>query len=172
MKLEADVSLCNPEGDVHGVIIPIDQTKVKPDAESIKDFVREELEKMFEHHFYDEDFSIWKPNDLVDALKNASTMNGAKSGFTLVELLVVVGILAIAFSLVFGVFNKHIVGNKQLVDFNQNFNVAYVLGDDGKFEKVKIKAWKDWEKSDAIQVIDMSGHPIYTHLANVKLVHE
>ena len=70
MKLEADVSLCNPEGDVHGVIIPIDQTKVKPDAESIKDFVREELEKMFEHHFYDEDFSIWKLNDLANALKD------------------------------------------------------------------------------------------------------
>ena len=40
------------------------------------------------------------------------------------------------------------------------------------FERVKIKAWKDWEKSDAIQVIDENGKPIYTHLRNVKLTKE
>lgn len=69
MKLEADVSLYNPEGDVSGVIIPIDPTKVSPDEESVKDFVREELENMFEHGFYNDDFDIWKLDEIVKALK-------------------------------------------------------------------------------------------------------
>lgn len=85
-------------------------------------------------------------------------------------------VLVIAFIIIgavlFGVFNKYVFGNKQLVDLKQNFNYAYVLGDDNKFEKVKIKAWKDWKDSDAVQVISVDGKAIYTHLANVKLVHE
>jgi hypothetical protein len=69
MKLEADVSLYNPEGDVSGVIITIDPTKVSPDEESVKDFVREELGNMFEHRFYNDDFDIWKLDEIVKALK-------------------------------------------------------------------------------------------------------
>lgn len=96
----------------------------------------------------------------------------ARKGQTIVEWLVVIGIVGILLGVVFGVYNKHISGNKQFIDLKQNFNVAYVLGDNGKFERMKIKAWKDWENSDAIQVIDENGQPIYTHLMNVKLVHE
>ena len=69
MKLEADVSLYNPEGDVSGVIIHIDPTKVSPDEESVKDFVREELGNMFGHSFYNDDFDIWKLDEIVKALK-------------------------------------------------------------------------------------------------------
>lgn len=95
-----------------------------------------------------------------------------ESGQTAVEWLVIIAALLIVGGLVFGIFNKYIFGNKQFVDFKQNFNTAYVLGDNGKFERMKIKAWKDWENSDAIQVIDCNGHPIYTHLMNVKLTRE
>lgn len=72
----------------------------------------------------------------------------------------------------FGIFNKYVFGNKQIIDFKQNFNVAYVLGDSNRFEKVRIKAWKDWENSDSIQIILEDGTPIYTHLRNVKLTKE
>ncbi len=71
----------------------------------------------------------------------------------------------------FGFFSKHIFGNKQIIDFNhQKFNVAYVLGNSNVWEKVNIKAWKDWENSDSIQIITEDGKAIYTHLMNVKLM--
>lgn len=61
-------------------------------------------------------------------------------------------------------------GNKQIIDFNhQQFNVAYVLSDSNVWEKVKIKAWKDWKDFDAIQIVTTDGNAIYTHLRNVKL---
>ena len=96
----------------------------------------------------------------------------SRNGTIIVEIIVVAAIILILFGFFFTVFNKYVFGNKQIIDFKQNFNAAYVLGDNGKFEKVKIKAWKDWENSDAIQVIDENDQPIYTHLMNVKLVHE
>ena len=72
---------------------------------------------------------------------------------------------------VFGFFSKHIFGNKQIIDFNhQKFNVAYIKGDSNTWERVQIKAWKDWEQSDSIQIITEDGNAIYTHLSNVKLM--
>lgn len=89
------------------------------------------------------------------------------------EKVVVILVAILVFGLVtFGIFNKYVFGNKQIIDFKQNFNVAYVLGDSNRFEKVRIKAWKDWENSDSIQVILEDGTPIYTHLRNVKLSKE
>ena len=80
-------------------------------------------------------------------------------------------ILIIVVIAIFGFISKHIFGNKQIIDFNhQNFKVAYVLGDSNKWERVQIKAWKDWEKSDSIQIITEDGNAIYTHLRNVKLM--
>ena len=85
---------------------------------------------------------------------------------------ITIGIVAIVIILaVFGFFSKHIFGNKQIIDFNhQKFNVAYVLGNSNVWEKVHIKAWKDWENSDSIQIITEDGKAIYTHLMNVKLM--
>lgn len=96
-----------------------------------------------------------------------------KRGQTLVEALVIVGIIGILLAAIFGFGSKHIFGNKQIVDFNrQRFNAAYVKGDDGKWEKVQVKAWKDWNNSDSVQIVKPDGSYIYTHLANVKLVSE
>ena len=96
-----------------------------------------------------------------------------KKGQTMAEVLVVVGIIALIGVCLFGFFSKHIFGNKQIVDFNhQKFTTAYVLGDSNVWTKVKVKAWKDWENSDSIQIVTPDGNAIYTHLCNVKLVQE
>lgn len=94
-----------------------------------------------------------------------------KTGSAEIGVIAVIALL-ILIAVFFGPFNKYVLGNKQLVDFKQNFNVAYILGDSNKFERVKIRAWKDWENSDSIQVIKEDGTPIYTHLCNVKLTKE
>jgi hypothetical protein len=84
----------------------------------------------------------------------------------------VVGIVVLVLVLLFGIFNKYVFGNKQFVDLKQNYNVAYVMGDDNKFEKISIVKWNDWENSDAVQVVTPDGRAIYTHLRNVKLTRE
>jgi len=96
----------------------------------------------------------------------------SKCGYSFSELFILLMIAVIGILIIVAISNKFIFGNKQFVDFKYNFNYAYVLGDNGKFEKIRIKAWKDWKDSDAIQVVDINGKPIYTHLRNVKLVHE
>ena len=100
-------------------------------------------------------------------------MNKTRYGSTIVEWAIVLGILVVLCIPIFGWCAKHIYGNKQIIDFNhQKFNVAYVLADNGKWEKMKIRAWKDWQKSDAVQVIREDGTAVYTHLVNVKLCEE
>ena len=86
-------------------------------------------------------------------------------------VIVCLSILFIILVVTFGFFSKHIFGNKQIIDFNhQKFNVAYVKGNSNIWERIQIKAWKDWEKSDSIQIITEDGNAIYTHLSNVKLM--
>ena len=102
-------------------------------------------------------------------MKNELDTN-QKIGQTAIEVLVVIGIVLIIGGCIFGWMSKHVFGNKQIIDFNhQRFNVAYVLSDSNVWEKVKIKAWKDWKDSDAIQIVTTDGNAIYTHLRNVKL---
>ena len=87
--------------------------------------------------------------------------------------MVVIAIAAILLGIIFGFCSKHVFGNKQIVDFNhQKFTTAYVLGNSNVWEKVSVKAWKDWENSDSIQIVTPDGKAIYTHLRNVKLVQE
>lgn len=87
----------------------------------------------------------------------------------------VVAVLLLAAAVLFG-FNwcsRHLWGNKQIIDFNrQEFKAAWVLGDQGRWEKIPVKVWKDWENSDAVQIVKPDGSYVYTHLMNVKLVSE
>ena len=97
-----------------------------------------------------------------------------KRGQTMTEALVILGIVAtIVICAIGGWFAKHVFGNKQIIDFNhQKFTTAYVLGNSNIWEKVSVKAWKDWENSDSIQIVTPDGKAIYTHLRNIKLVQE
>ena len=93
-------------------------------------------------------------------------MDKTSGCFGAIILFIIMGVCA------FGFFNKYVFGNKQFVDFKQNFNTAYIMSNSNTFDRVRIKAWKDWENSDAVQVILTDGTPIYTHLRNVKLTVE
>lgn len=70
------------------------------------------------------------------------------------------------------IYKNYIHGNKQFVDMKTRFNTAYVLGDDGKFERCRISNWCDYPQSDSVQVVLENGTAIYTHLCNVKLTNE
>lgn len=95
-----------------------------------------------------------------------------KAGRTIIEWLVIAAIIVIALILVGMFINRHIVGNKQIIDFKQNFNAAYIKDNSNIWTRVKVKAWNDYENSDSVQIITSDGKPIYTHLSNVKLVRE
>ena len=99
-------------------------------------------------------------------------MKDRKSGQSAVEWIVIVGITGFLLAVLGWLLYPRVFGNKQLIDFKQQFNVAYVLGDDSKFVRHEIKAWNDYENSDSVQVILKDGTTIYTHLRNVKLVKE
>ena len=99
-------------------------------------------------------------------------MKSRKNGQTAVEWLVIAVIAAIILIPAIMFVNKYIFGNKQIVDFKQNFTAAYVKGDSNSWTKVKVKAWKDYENSDSVQIVTPDGKAIYTHLMNVKLVQE
>lgn len=95
-----------------------------------------------------------------------------KTGSAAAELMVVIGIgLVIGLMFICGIggcFNKHVLGNKQVFDFRQNFRYAYIT-EGTNIVKYQIKAWKDWKDSDAVQVITIDDKAIYTHLNRVLL---
>ena len=93
------------------------------------------------------------------------------------EVKLLIGIIGALFLFIacvmgWGIYRNNIHGNKQFIDMKTRFNTAYILGDDGKFEKCRISAWNDYSDSDSVQVILDDGTPIYTHLRNVKLTNE
>lgn len=61
-------------------------------------------------------------------------------------------------------------GNKQVFDFNQKFEYAYVCWPDGTAEKLKIHSWKDYD-GEQIQITTDEGTYLF-HSANCVLAHE
>ena len=61
-------------------------------------------------------------------------------------------------------------GNKQLLDFNQKFEYAYVCWPDGTAEKLTIKSWRDYD-GDQIQITTDKGTYLF-HAENCVLAHE
>ena len=60
--------------------------------------------------------------------------------------------------------------NKQIFDFNQKFEYAYVCWPDGTAEKLVLKSWKDYE-GDQIQITTANGTYLF-HSENCVLAHE
>lgn len=83
-------------------------------------------------------------------------------------LLFIIGVIILFASVFGGCWVKHVSGNKQFFDFRQNFKYAYVT-EGTNVIKYEIRAWKDWENSDAIQIITADDMTIYTHLNRVML---
>ena len=61
-------------------------------------------------------------------------------------------------------------GNRQVgIDPNQTFSKAYIrLGDEWKV--VSVKAWRDFENGDEIQIITNDGTVYLSHYSNMVLV--
>ena len=60
--------------------------------------------------------------------------------------------------------------NMTVFDTTFTFNHAFVSLPDGSCVDGPIKAWKDWEDSDMLQVTFSDGTVYYTHSSNVVLV--
>ena len=60
--------------------------------------------------------------------------------------------------------------NKTIFDTTYTFNYAFVSLPDGSCVDGPIRAWKDWDDSDMMQVTFSDGTVYYTHSSNIVLV--
>ena len=63
-------------------------------------------------------------------------------------------------------------GNMQVVDTNLAFRYAIIEVGNGELLEGPIRAWRDYEDSDAVQVVMDDGLVILTHYAKVMLFSE
>jgi len=69
MKIDAEVELGGSKEEDLGesfVKIPVDADYVEGNAESVKEWVRNELEQRYGETFYDEDFTITNLDNIVE----------------------------------------------------------------------------------------------------------
>lgn len=62
--------------------------------------------------------------------------------------------------------------NRQLIDFNHEFDYAYISFGDGTVEKIEIQSWTDFEDGDQIQITSKDGTTYLAHSLNCILVKE
>lgn len=62
--------------------------------------------------------------------------------------------------------------NYQMVDFNYDFDHAYISYGDGTVKKVEIKSWRDYEDGEQIQITDTDGNIYLVSSFNCVLVKE
>lgn len=78
--------------------------------------------------------------------------------------------IALIVLLVIGLVILSSCGNRQVgIDSHQTFDRAYVLLK-GEWKEIQVKAWRDFENSDVVQVIDQNGTVYLTHYMNMVLV--
>ena len=79
-------------------------------------------------------------------------------------------VILLVLVLLFAVVILSSCGNRQVgIDTNQNFNKAYInLGSEWKL--ITVKAWRDFENGDEIQVVASDGTVYLTHYSNMILV--
>ena len=79
-------------------------------------------------------------------------------------------IILIVLVLAVGLFVVSACGNRQVgFDTAQSFNKAYVkLGDE--WQTVTVKAWRDFDNGDEVQIVASDGTIYLTHYSNMILV--
>lgn len=68
MKIEANVSFHKPEGTVYGCSVNVDKDYVEDNADSILEYVSNELYEMFGHSFDYDDFEVTNMQELIEDL--------------------------------------------------------------------------------------------------------
>jgi len=68
MKIEAHVDFHKPEGDVYGCDVDIDEDYIEDNADSILEYVSNELYEMFGHSFDYDDFEVTNMQELIEEL--------------------------------------------------------------------------------------------------------
>ena len=69
MKIDAEVELSDSKEEDYGesfVKVPVDADYVEGNAESVKEWVRNELEEKYGGAFFDEDFTIVNLDNIVE----------------------------------------------------------------------------------------------------------
>ena len=86
----------------------------------------------------------------------------------------VIAILLFAIIIVCAYFVPNLLfnGNKQVVDTNLAFHYAIIEVGNGELLEGPIRAWRDYEDSDVVQVVMDDGMVILTHYAKVMLFSE
>ena len=70
MKIEANVSFHRPEGNVYGCDVNVDKDYVESNADSILEYVSNELYEMFGHSFDYDDFEVTNMQELIEDLSD------------------------------------------------------------------------------------------------------
>lgn len=70
MKIEANVSFHRPEGNVYGCDVNVDKDYVESNADSILEYVSNELYEMFGHSFDYDDFEVTNMQEIIEDLSD------------------------------------------------------------------------------------------------------
>ena len=70
MKIEANVSFHRPEGNVYGCDVNVDKDYVESNADSILEYVSNELYEIFGHSFDYDDFEVTNMQELIEDLSD------------------------------------------------------------------------------------------------------
>lgn len=72
MKIQAIVEFPRPVGDCEvgdSIHVDVDTDYVESDADAVNEWVRQELESIFNKPFNDEDFTVTNLNEIIDDIK-------------------------------------------------------------------------------------------------------
>lgn len=90
----------------------------------------------------------------------------------ILALIVVIAILLGIAYVIRGGKNILFGGNRQVFDTKYRFNWAIIELGNGELLEGKVKAWNDYEDSDAVQIIMEDGTVFLTHYSKVLLCSE
>lgn len=68
MKLEANVLFIKPENNVYSCVVNVDKDYVEDNADSILEYVSNEMYEMFGHSFGYDDFEVTNMQELIEKL--------------------------------------------------------------------------------------------------------